>query len=229
MTKNYRKEDLEYCKNLILDFLQLEKQDCNIDYFTTLNLGCLWDDEHKNRYIYGKFRASSDEDSFHLVKAIYYILWNKYLPNMDSFDDMERYYGGDTINPVRNSKKYLTIGNFMLLPKSYHKKNETFNIYKYITFRDDFYKFMKKIQDLYKNKITKEEDINNITDEQIWEKIVIINNWYFKKVKTFDDFVKINMLEGWENLKNSEFDAIENFIKNRSIKMIKNLKEILKA
>ena len=107
-------KDKQYCIEIINEFLELENQKGNYNYLENFNFGRLWQYNHK---IYGKFKASSDEDSFHIVKCIYYILWYKHLPFISNFAEMEDYYGGDTISPIRNSNYYLTLGNFMLLPK----------------------------------------------------------------------------------------------------------------
>ena len=211
-------KDKQYCIEIINEFLELENQKGNYNYLENFNFGRLGQYNHK---IYGKFRASSDEDSFHIVKCIYYILWYKHLPFISNFAEMEDYYGGDTISPIRNSNYYLTLGNFMLLPKK-SSGNTTLNRYKYCCFRDDMFEMCKKFKEMfnfYNNKTWINENIYNAT----WEKIIEANKFYFENIKTYNKFLEINYLKDYTDSTNN----IEEIIKNRSKKMVKTLKEII--
>lgn len=218
-------QDIEECKKIIKEFLKLE--DKHIDYIKTFEFNRLREEEkYKGRSPYGKFRACKDEDNFYIVKCIYYLLWNKSLPKMSNFTEMENYYGGETINPIKNSSLYLTIGNFMLLPKILTNNHISLNTYKYSCFRDDMQKMLKKMQDLfyfYKYKKWQKYDQYNIT----WQELAEKNNFYFEGLKTYENFLAVNFLEDFEDYKNT--DNFEKIIKLRSNKMVNKLKEAVET
>lgn len=139
--------DKQECIENILLFLEKENNNANANYFLTFKFN-----ELRNRnYSYRKFRAERDEDSFWLTKYINYVVYHDVLPNMNSLDEMNEFYGGETINPVYNSEYYLTIGNFMLLPKLSYNRHTTFNTFKYSCYRDDLSQFLNKVEEIYKN------------------------------------------------------------------------------
>ena len=165
------------CIEVINDFLKLENQKGNYNYLEDFNFGRLWqDDKYNNNEIYRKFRASYDEDSFYIVKCICYLIWNKHLPFMSNFAEMEEYYGGDTISPqkvLNNPSYYLTLGNFMLLPKKSFA-NITLNRYKYCCFRDDMFKMCNKFKEMFIF-YDKGNWINKDKYNRTWKKIIEAN------------------------------------------------------
>lgn len=130
--------DLESCKKYVKNFLDENYGKGNItdqlEWFKTYNFSKLAKEE------------KVDEDNTKLAKAVYLILWHGKLPFLENLENMEEYYGGETINTfntlfqseflgikefvplteenaefylnvIKFRINYLTIGNFMLLPK----------------------------------------------------------------------------------------------------------------
>lgn len=217
-----QRNDKKYCINIINNFLEIEHQKENYDFLEDFNFGRLLQaKKYNNQNLYAKFRANYDEDNFHIVKCIYYLIWNKTLPMMSSFNEMEDFYGGDVISRIKDSIYYLTLGNFMLLPKK-SSGNTTLNRYKYCCFRDNMFQMSKKFEDMFhfyqKGYWTNKNQYN-----ETWGNLVNANHFYFNYIKNYDNFLKINFLEEYNNSVND----IENIIQNRAKKMIKTLKEVI--
>lgn len=215
------------CLDKILNFLEKENNGANINYFSTFK----FDELRKRDRSYSRFRAERDEDSFWLTKYINYVVYHDMLPNMNDLDEMNEFYGGETINPKRDSSEYyLTIGNFMLLPKLSYNQHTTFNTYKYSCFRDDLSQFLEIFQEIYNN-IEFIFDNNKTNNEYIrwlkkdynteWVKLVKCNKFYFDTINTYDKFLEANFLEDFQE-KN-----IERFIQNRSRKICNKLANFL--
>lgn len=190
-------------------------------------------------YIEPMPRKSEDvhEDNIYLARLIYMLLFGDTLPNLNdihkSFEAGDDKYGGDTLNKI-DSSYYLTIGNFMVLPKgkvtvenNTGKATYTLNQYRgpFSGFNDDLYKFINIIKKLYNNKT----DIEN----KIWQELFKNNKDYFDTFKRsnpkdpFQQFIETNFLEGWEKLKDKNPEVIENFIKERGQKICNILLEKL--
>jgi len=149
-----------------------------------------------------------DEDSTDIVKSIYFIIWHDVLPKLSSFDEMNEYYGGETLNTFNTlfqkdlygikkfyteseapnlykkiqefGKNYVTIGNFMLLPKktlnnmsinqekgSYKNSyKDFFDLFAVALFQSDDFNELKKINDFYFSKIDEKSfcEINFLDD-----------------------------------------------------------------
>lgn len=214
------------CLEKILNFLEKENTHGNINYFLTFK----FDELRKRDRSYSKFRAERDEDSFWLTRYINYLVYHDMLPNMSNLDEMNEFYGGDTINPIYNSQYYLTIGNFMLLPKLSYNQHTTFNTYKYSCFKDDLSQFLEKFQEIYNN-IKFIFDCQKANSEYIqwlnrdynieWVKLVKSNKFYFDVIDSYDKFLKANFLEDFQK------ENIEMFIQNRSKKICNKLAAIL--
>ena len=147
-------EDLEIARKCVNDFL--ETAEIEIEGLKDYDFRNLYDKKfHKFRFKDSK-DYERDEDSFYLTRCINFILYHESLDNMRTFEEMEKNYGGETINTyntlmgkhgqgfekyfknptkkelktIKNfEKKYLTIGNFMLLPLKPIDNNHSLNIY----------------------------------------------------------------------------------------------------
>lgn len=219
------------CKDLINDFLKENNLYSFVDFdFNELN-------DIKKFGVRSKYRCyTSDKhsDSSRLARLIYYIIWGnheynkskEWLPLLDdadfSFYCGKEKYGGETIF----SNSIPCIGNFMILPKGKADNGATtLNRYKQSCYKDNFFKFMNKMKNIYEKYI--EPDVNKKifpTDISypLWQQIIDNNSFYFNQINTFEKFVKINMLEGWKTIKNEEI-----FIKNRAERICAILKERL--
>lgn len=158
-------EDLEIARKCVNDFL--ETAEIEIEGLKDYDFRNLYDKKfHKFRFKDSK-DYERDEDSFYLTRCINFILYHESLDNMRTFEEMEKNYGGETINTyntlmgkhgqgfekyfknptkkelktIKNfEKKYLTIGNFMLLPLKPIDNNHSLNQIKgtYTKYRDFF-------------------------------------------------------------------------------------------
>lgn len=85
-------------------------------------------------------------------------------------------------------KRYLSIGNFILLPNISAPKTHspTINTYRGIcSWRDYFDKFLTELNLCYQNSDKKDESLSELFN---------LNNFYFSHIETMDKFNKINFL-----------------------------------
>ena len=228
------------CKDLIKNFLEMSGNKDNLSFLFNFDFRLLETHDKYKGIEYGKYKALEGEygeDNLRLVRLIYYIIWGNYKNNeyaLNGFTNADngffKYYGGDAI--ISNATQY--IGNFMVLPRG-KANNEftTINIYKKSCFKDNFYKFILKMESIYQNyiepELNKKKFPTNI-NQPLWQQIIDNNNFYFYKINTFKKFIKINMLEGWEYLndkKNSD-DFINCRSKKMCEKLIQNIKNYTK-
>ena len=199
--------NLKDCKKYVKKFLdeKCREQDLTkqLEWFKTYNFSRRPREERKE-YVY--------EDSTDLAKAVYFILWQGKLPLLTNWDNMEEYYGGETINTFntlfqseflgikeyvpleeKNGKfyidvikfriNYLTIGNFMLLPKL-SIDGSSLNKAK-----GDCYGKYKDYADLFFIEL-----FNKNNQDQILKELIEKNDFYFKEIGP-KEFCKLNFLE----------------------------------
>ena len=211
----------------------MDKTELNINEYKIKILRFLSD----NRMCIDDLKTYTMEDYYDIAKWIYIVLWcdltdNKYsLPNLidvTSFDFGDNKYGGDTMNPIKESNYYLTIGNFMILPKGKaFNKYTTLNRYrnKGSGYNDDFLKFLQQIDNMYKLNLHK-KNTNKIDSNNIWEQLFVANQSYFNYFPDFSSFINKNLLNDWKLL---EENKKEKFVEKRAERICAILKERLKS
>lgn len=201
--------NIEECKDYVRNFLKNNSKNSEpkeqLNWLKTYNFYALAKEESKNKHV--------EEDFTELAKAIYFILWHKSedneysLPMLTSWENMEDYYGGETINtfntlfqsefvgiqkfvPVteENAKfylnvikfriNYLTIGNFMLLPKLLCN-NSSLNTLK------GFNSKYRDYADLFFYDLFETTNLKDLKE---------VNDFYFKKIGS-KEFCEKNFLE----------------------------------
>ncbi len=186
---------------------------------------------------YNIFRnKAGHEDNFPIAKFIYMLIWGDYDDNEPTYRLPELYYAcdvnclynmqnysSDTMNPIRDSKYYQTIGNFMLLPKNNYEKYY-FNTYRHQKYRDNFIVFLQQMETLFENK---NKDI-------IFNNLKTANGVYFEKIGNFKNFIKINYLEDFIQYLNKDsnylyqnMEELEGIILKRSNLLCNSLKQKL--
>ena len=167
-------------------------------------------------------KENCHEDSTKLAKEIYYVIWgnfenNKYtLPELNSIENLNQYYGGETINTFNSlfqedlegikfyiqkeenpnlynqiehfREKYLTIGNFMLLPKN------SVNGYTLNTKKGSYHFRYKDYCDLFFYDLFETDKLNDLKES---------NRIYFKYINNAKTFFEKNLL--YEKGKFEEF------------------------
>ncbi len=204
----------QYSIDLINDFINSKylNGDVNqLQYFPFSNL--------ENDKYFGCPNRSFDEDDTNLARAVMYIVWFNKLPEL-TYDEIGsgKRYRGDTINTFNSlfgkedqhkqyvddeninktiddfKKKYVTIGNFMLLPNYdvYNKKGiKSINCYRGVGsgWYDYFDKFLFELDKCLSG---------NTTDSD--EKLRILikeNSFYFDEISSIQKFCEINYLESY--------------------------------
>ena len=159
-------------------------------------------------------------DSTDIAKAVYYIIWHDKLPNMRTLEEMDKYYGGETLNTFNTlfqselngikkfinqetdnkffeqikqfKKKYSTIGNFMLLPALLFDRMS-------INQKKGNYSYKyKDYFDLFAVALFQTDEFSELKKA---------NDFYFSKIDE-KQFCKINFLENY--FKNNKFSVIYN-------------------
>ena len=241
------KKDLNEAKEKVKEFLKLEKQENNVYYLENFNFATLWD----KGYEYRKFRAAKDEDSLWLAKYIYFILWHDKLPRMSTLGEMNDNYGGETINTYSTllggydtkykdlfnasekekikefEKTYLTIGNFMLLPKCRIKGNSaTLNQLKKSCCQDYFDLFLKKLfLDNDNNIIFQLGKESELKEKDFCETFFL--EAYFKDGKPIENYFEHNKKEDYKNFVLRYINKSTEIIKSRAETICKTLDEEL--
>lgn len=193
-------ENLETCKKYVREFLEQEyaKMDLRkqLDKFKNYNFSQI------------ALQENCHEDSTKLAKSIYFIIWHNILPNLKNFNDIGMIYGGETMNTfntlfqeelnginlyipekentsfykkIKNFRiKYLTIGNFMLLPTfssngssinqrkgSYRNKyKDYFDLFVYYLYQTNEFDDLKAVNKFYFDEMN---DIKNFYTKNFLE------------------------------------------------------------
>jgi len=214
----------EDCKTKIINFLKLEHKNERIkelknqkfdlykaiDYLETFDFNMFNTENRYRNDEYSDFYSKDKNthcDFLPLARAVYVIIWTNVFENLYyDINCEESNYTRDTII----SDKKAVIGNFMLLPrKAYHR--QSFNTYRKKLNNDDFWQFLELMKKIYAilQEINYNYDDFYLSDElPYWEYIVRENSFYFDKIRTFSEFMDVNLLKGFENS--------DTFLKKRS-------------
>ncbi|MCD1653147.1 hypothetical protein K7J14_00280 [Treponema zuelzerae] len=172
--------------------------------------------------------GSFDEDDTELARAILFLIWYGRLPEL-SFEEIGsgKKYRGDTINTFNTlfgkedqyknlitessfdatitafKKKYVTIGNFMLMPNSTGGTGNgitSINCYRGVGsgWFDYFDKFLIELDTCLKGN-------TNDANEKL-QTLVSENSFYFGKINTIQKFCEINYLDSY--LLNTEVQSL---------------------
>lgn len=99
--------------------------------------------------------------------------------------------------------KYHTIGNFVILPNTKlipsNRRSQTLNKYRNSCFKDDFFKFVKKIEYLYDN-VKKDEEICTNEDGYRWYMLYNNNDYFFNNnnLDTYERFINTLFLTSYK-------------------------------
>lgn len=200
--------DLLNCKKLLTEFIN-DHLDGNIENMRHFNFKRL-----ENSKKYGASNQNFDPDDTILANAIYFILWEKVVPELElSQIGTGKKYRGDTLNTFNTlfnginkycpdkeltfqvskfKEKYLSLGNFMLMPNiSIQTGNATRTINTYRgtnSWRDYFDRFLKELSVFYTNEDECDKSLR---------RLIINNKFYFNKIDTMEKFKNINYLDSF--------------------------------
>ena len=207
---NKYKTDIGTCKNIITEFVNSKYLNGDINKLVSFSFSDLCDDNYfgcKGRFF--------DEDDTDLARAIMYLIWFNKIPDL-TFDDIGtgKNYRGDTLNTyntlfgrnnqykkyITNSslentilefkKKYVTLGNFMLMPNITKQGKKSINCYRGVGsgWYDYFDIFLNEL-----NKCLNKFDGNDAVLSMLIEE----NDFYFKKINNIKIFCEVNYLDSY--------------------------------
>ena len=204
------KTNIDTCKQIVTEFINSKYLNGDINKLISFSFSDLYDDNYfgcKNRYF--------DEDDTDLAKAIMYLIWFDKIPDL-AFDDIGtgKNYRGDTLNTyntlfgrnnqyekyITNSslkalilqfkKKYVTLGNFMLMPNITKQSQKSINCYR--GFNSGWYDYF----DLFLNELDK--CFNKLEGNNTFlSALVKENSFYFKRINNIKIFCEINYLDSY--------------------------------
>ena len=250
--------NLEGSLNILKDFMK-QKGIKTIDEFMPFlekySFHELYSNEEYRRF--GNQKNYEDGDCTKLAYAIYSIIWYEDMKKLgltvfseDNFEKYKNSFSGDTINTFYtlfgksertqnwvlsllnlNSDErklyeqfkvlYQTIGNFYFLPKNTINR-KSINTYRGIVWNDFFDIFLKALKDLTENNYSSDKDFRALFDA---------NCFFFDKVKTVDDFLRLFYLkdeqESYNYLNDFVFEENGNHYRHNML-ILKNKSEYKK-